>query len=189
MLLAGKYLLLINCFFLLFVSLYSPFIHQDIYQRWFSQPNIYYLAPLPICTGLLILRAFYYLTVNTTKDARPFNCCIGIFCLSFIGIVISTYPYIVPRRLTIFEALAPDSSLKFMFWGVAVCLPVLIIYTQYAYSVFSGKTRNINEYVTKETKCKKTIPLLWLFLVYFLSVACFFTTCLVLKYFFNLFIG
>ena len=62
-----------------------------------------------------------------------------MFVLSFIGLGISFYPYIVPPGLTIAEAAAPDESLWFLLAGAAVLVPMILAYTAYAYWVFRGK--------------------------------------------------
>ena len=47
----------------------------------------------------------------------PFLAALGLFVLSYIGLGISFYPYIVPPSVTIWEAAAPDSSLRFLLVG------------------------------------------------------------------------
>ncbi|SDG81533.1 Cytochrome bd terminal oxidase subunit II [Pelagibacterium luteolum] len=59
--------------------------------------------------------------------------------MSFVGIGISFYPYIVPTALTIEESAAPDSSLSFLLVGAVVLIPIILAYTGYAYWVFRGK--------------------------------------------------
>ena len=39
----------------------------------------------------------------------------------------------------VWEAAAPDNSLKFLLVGAAVLIPVILAYTAYAYWVFRGK--------------------------------------------------
>jgi cytochrome d ubiquinol oxidase subunit II len=41
--------------------------------------------------------------------------------------------------MTLWEAAADTSSLLFVFWGVAVTLPLIGAYTVYVYRVFGGK--------------------------------------------------
>ena len=65
---------------------------------------------------------------------------LGLFALSYAGLAISLYPYIVPGRLTIWQASAPASTLGFMLAGGAILLPIILTYTGYAYWVFRGKT-------------------------------------------------
>jgi len=62
-----------------------------------------------------------------------------VFVLSFIGIGISFYPYIVPGALTIDEAAAPNDSLGFLLVGALFLVPIILAYTGYAYWVFRGK--------------------------------------------------
>ena len=45
----------------------------------------------------------------------------------------------IPYALTIADAAAPESSLQFFFYGGAIVLPVIAIYTIGVYWVFRGK--------------------------------------------------
>ena len=63
----------------------------------------------------------------------------GLFVLSYIGLGISFYPHIVPPKLTIWEAAAPDVSLKFLIVGAVVLVPLILAYTALSYWVFRGK--------------------------------------------------
>jgi len=73
------------------------------------------------------------------KHLQPFLFALGLFVLSFAGLGISFYPYIVPGALTIKDAAAPDKSLAFLLVGAAVLIPIILCYTGYAYWVFRGK--------------------------------------------------
>ena len=64
---------------------------------------------------------------------------IGFFVLSYIGLGISFYPYIVPPSITIWDAAAPDNSLRFLLVGAVVLIPLILVYTGYSYWVFRGK--------------------------------------------------
>ena len=72
-------------------------------------------------------------------DRYPFLASLGLFVLSFAGIGISFYPFIVPPSLTIAEAAAPESSLQFTLVGFLILMPLILAYTAYAYYVFRGK--------------------------------------------------
>ena len=61
---------------------------------------------------------------------------------SFVGLGISLWPYgVVPGRITIWDAAAPESSQVFMLVGVGILLPMILGYTAWAYWVFRGKVR------------------------------------------------
>ena len=66
-----------------------------------------------------------------------------IFVLAFFGLSYSIYPYIVIDRLTVWEAASATESLAVIGIGVAITLPVIVIYTIFMYRVFWGKAREL----------------------------------------------
>ena len=64
-----------------------------------------------------------------------------LFALSYAGLGISMYPYIVPQSITIWHAASPENSQIFMLFGVAVLIPLILGYTAWAYWVFRGKVQ------------------------------------------------
>ncbi|MFP4126302.1 MAG: cytochrome d ubiquinol oxidase subunit II [Alphaproteobacteria bacterium] len=120
------------------VSIWSPFHHAAIAERWFSWPNPALLSPVPLLVAALAWRAWRGLARR--EERSPFLCALGLFVLSFAGLGISFYPVIVPFELTIHDAAAPDSSLVFLLVGAGILLPIILAYTGYAYWVFRGKT-------------------------------------------------
>src|SRR5690554_1156651 len=119
------------------VSLWSPFINEAYFQRWFGWPTAFFSAFVPTLIAACAFALWHGLT--TDKHLQPFLAALGLFVLSFIGLGISFYPYIVPGSLTIEEAAAPDSSLQFLLVGALVLVPTILAYTGYAYWVFRGK--------------------------------------------------
>jgi cytochrome d ubiquinol oxidase subunit II len=102
------------------VSIATPFLHIQYAQRWFSWPNVILTAPVPLAVaGVSVL----------------------LFALSYAGLGISMYPYIVPQSITIWQAASPENSQLFMLVGVAVLIPLILGYTAWAYWVFRGKIR------------------------------------------------
>ena len=120
------------------VSIWTPLLDSEIARRWFSLPNIIWLSPVPLL--VLVLAALFLRGVARRQEELPFFCAVGMFLLSYIGLAISLYPYLVPRAFTFREAAAPDVSLAMMLWGAGILLPVILAYTAYNYWVFRGKT-------------------------------------------------
>jgi cytochrome bd ubiquinol oxidase subunit II len=121
------------------VSIATPFLHMEYAQRWFSWPNIVLTAPVPIAVAgvtVLLLRS-----LAGKQDYRPFFLSLALFALSYAGLGISMWPYIVPRSITIWQAAAPPSSQIFMLFGVAALVPIILAYTAWNYWVFRGKVR------------------------------------------------
>ena len=119
------------------VSLWTPFLDPIYFTRWFQWPTAYFSAVVPLLLAACAFGLWHGLT--TDKHLQPFLSALGLFVLSFAGIGISFYPYIVPGALTIRDAAAPDSSLEFLLVGAVVLVPVILGYTAYAYWVFRGK--------------------------------------------------
>lgn len=119
------------------VSAATPFLKTDYYGRWLRAPGIYLTAPVPLLVaglGLLFFRG-----LGRKAEIVPFLTTLGIFLLSFVGLGISMFPYLVPGQLTIYQAAAPASSQIFMLVGVGIMVPLILAYTGYAYWLFRGK--------------------------------------------------
>lgn len=122
------------------VSIWTPFLQPAIRERWFSVPNFYYLSQVPFITFLVAVACWY--TLKRARHAHaPFLCSIGLFLLSYIGLIISIWPYIVPRAITFEEAASPASSQLFLLVGFIIVMPFIAGYTVMGYRIFSGKVR------------------------------------------------
>jgi len=120
------------------VSLCMPFIDERILALWFSVPNMFFLAPIPIIT----ICAFVMLwkDLHGEREVRPFLLTMLIFLLGYVGLGISLFPWIVPFSFTLWDAAAASTSQSFLLVGTAVFLPIILAYTGYSYYVFRGKT-------------------------------------------------
>ena len=119
------------------VSVATPFLHVDYWHRWFTWPSILYTAPVPVLVAVvtfLLLRS-----LERRQDARPFVLTLALFVLTYAGLGISMYPFIVPQSITIWQAAAPPTSQLFMLVGVVILIPMILAYTAFAYWVFRGK--------------------------------------------------
>lgn len=121
------------------VSIWTPMFNAQIAQRWFSWPNVLYLAPIPILTALIAWAVWYGLTHR--HDLLPFVGAIGLFLMSFIGIAISLWPMIVPFHFTLWEAASSPNTQAFLLIGTMFLLPIVLMYTAWSYWVFRGKVR------------------------------------------------
>ena len=136
--------LIVVAFFLMVISIWSPFIDSHIWQTWFNPKYIYKLALLPFVTSCLILYCLF--SIYKKREYVLFWLCIGIFLCSYAGVGISTWPYIVPHLITFWQASASGSSLLFMLFGGLLLLPVLLGYTLYSYYIFRGKVKEVIGY-------------------------------------------
>ena len=120
------------------ISLWTPFLQPGYFTKWFAWPTMIFSGIVPVLVAICAYGLYSGLRDKT--DYRPFLSALGLFVLSFIGIGISFYPFIVPPSLTIWDAAAPDKSLRFLLVGALVLIPMILAYTAYSYWVFRGKT-------------------------------------------------
>ncbi|KAF8818112.1 cytochrome d ubiquinol oxidase subunit II [Rickettsia endosymbiont of Cardiosporidium cionae] len=123
--------------FMIIVSLWVPFIHDQIFYRWFSFPNIIYLSIIPILVILVVL--FLIKSIERYDEKLPFIFSICLFILGYIGIIISLWPWIVPYKISIIEASASSESQSIALIGVVLIIPIILCYTGYIYYVFRDK--------------------------------------------------
>jgi cytochrome d ubiquinol oxidase subunit II len=119
------------------VSVWTPLLDAEIAARWFSWPNMLWLSPVP----LLVAANTAALAAALRKrwEYSPYLLALGLFTLSYAGLGISLYPYVVPRTFTIWEAAAPEATLQFFLVGAGVLIPLILLYKAYVYWLFRGK--------------------------------------------------
>ncbi|MDY0872192.1 cytochrome d ubiquinol oxidase subunit II [Dongia rigui] len=125
------------------ISLASPLVSPRIFEKWFSGPTILLLAPLPIGSAVIFIVLAVFLRNMTPAHDRwcrlPFIAVTGLYALAFTGLAYSFYPYVVPDRLTLFEAASAPESLLVILIGALFVLPAIIAYSALSYHVFRGK--------------------------------------------------
>lgn len=119
------------------ISLWTPLAIDRVAGRWFSTPNIYVLWPIPVGAALVALGIWR--AIEQRREVVPFIGTIMLFLLGYIGIIISTFPYLVPPDLTIWDTAATPASLIFFLIGTVFFLPLVLGYTAFVYWVFRGK--------------------------------------------------
>ncbi|HEU5274155.1 MAG TPA: cytochrome d ubiquinol oxidase subunit II [Xanthobacteraceae bacterium] len=136
---AGRVCLVAVVIAIVVVSIWTPLKTAEIWNRWFSWPNIALLSPVPILTAVTVIAEWF--AFRSRYELAPFLGAIALFLLSFIGIAISLWPMIVPFHYTLWEAASSNSTQAFLLIGTLFLLPVILMYTAWSYWVFRGKVR------------------------------------------------
>ncbi len=129
------------------ISVATPWVSTEIFNKWFAFPNVILLLPIPAVTvGLfwVMRRSLSRLPLrleqgNSYGVGVPFACAVGVFLLAFYGLAYSLFPWLVVDKLTIWQAASSPEALLVILWGTLLVLPVIIGYTVFAYRVFWGK--------------------------------------------------
>jgi cytochrome d ubiquinol oxidase subunit II len=121
------------------VSIWTPLRHPEVAERWFSFPNIVFLAPVP----LLVLAAIFVLLRSLKREPNrvPFLMALALAFLGYSGMAISIWPHIVPPAITFWEAASSPPSQGFALVGTLFILPFILMYTAFSYYIFRGKVK------------------------------------------------
>jgi cytochrome d ubiquinol oxidase subunit II len=123
------------------VGVWTPLMDAEVAHRWFSWPNILYLAPVPIS---IVLLAFWehHAIRNGASQVSAFLAAMGLFLTAYLGVAITRWPMVIPHRYTLWQAAADPGTQIFLLVGLLFLLPVILMYTAWSYWVFRGKVRN-----------------------------------------------
>jgi cytochrome d ubiquinol oxidase subunit II len=132
------------------VSIATPLVSPRIFEKWFAFPQVIALAPIPLVSALLVLAIWMFLKrmprANHRLDLVPLLAGVLLVVLGFAGLAYSFFPYVVPEKLTIWQAAAAPESLMIIFIGTCIVLPVIAAYSAIAYIVFRGKATDLTYY-------------------------------------------
>ncbi len=120
-----------------YLTVTTPIFSESARNRLFEAPLVYIFAFIPLLGALLIfllLKSLY-----SEQERQPFIWTLLLFLISFIGLGLVVFPYIIPTQITIYQAAASPSSLVFMIVFIGFLIPIMLAYNIYNYIVFRGK--------------------------------------------------
>ena len=125
--------------FIAVISVWTPLSQPAIAARWFTLPNLFWFAPVP----LLVALSMWHLVRALRSDSQgsPFVLTLALVFLGYSGLGISLWPHIVPPDISIWAAAGPPQSLGFALVGALLIIPIILMYTAWGYWVFRGKVR------------------------------------------------
>lgn len=119
------------------ITIATPIFYETARARLFHPPQVYIFALIPLLgvslVGLLLR------SLQRQEEVTPFVWTILIFLLTFIGLGMIVFPYIIPTQITIYQAAASPSALVFMIIFIGFLIPIMLFYNIYQYVVFRGK--------------------------------------------------
>src|SRR5687768_13884186 len=122
---------------ILLVTLATILAEPHYVRRWLAWPFLLIAMPMPV---LVVAAAWLgWRGLGGRRDRAPFLWTLTLFGLTLIGLGLSIWPYVVPGRITIWQAAAPPSSQLFLLVGTAILIPMILAYTAWSYWVFRGK--------------------------------------------------
>ena len=114
-----------------------PSQHYIFFERWTVEPTrsiLFGITALIALSGAVLAYGVW----REEFHRQLHTVCMVIFALGFTGLLIGVYPYMIPPDVTIFDAAASDTTLKFMLWGIGPLLPIVLAYNFLLYRIFRG---------------------------------------------------
>jgi cytochrome d ubiquinol oxidase subunit II len=134
--LAPKLLMAVLGVFVL-VSLWTPYIDPGVAERWFGHIQVIWVLP-----ALAVLSAAtLFWALRRHRSRLPFFATMSMFVFTYLGLLVSRWPYVVPPDYTLWDAASAPGSQLFLLVGTLIVIPVILGYTGWAYWVFRGKVR------------------------------------------------
>ena len=119
------------------ISVYTPFVDARVMTRWFDHFSIIWCLPV-----LASLCAYYvYRSVKKQQEGVPFVATILLFFFTYMGLLASKWPYMVPPNYTLYDAASAYESQLFLLIGFLFVIPIVLAYTAWSYWVFRGKVK------------------------------------------------
>ncbi|MFO8045257.1 MAG: cytochrome d ubiquinol oxidase subunit II [Halomonas sp.] len=119
------------------ISLWTPFVDPQVWARWFDHIQLIWVLPaLALACAIWLWSA-----VRRRQEGQPFVATLGIFIFTYLGLVASKWPVIVPPNYTIWDAASAPESQLFLLIGVLFVIPIVLAYTAWTYWVFRGKVK------------------------------------------------
>jgi cytochrome bd ubiquinol oxidase subunit II len=120
--------------FLVLAFAYALIENLPILHRWIDRPYLFGFPAIGAVAAIVLS-----LSILNHNDYWPFYMVALLFMSAFGTLALSFWPYMIPFVITVDEAVAPPSSLMFMFWGGVIVFPMMLLYTLISYSVFRGR--------------------------------------------------
>ena len=119
------------------ISIWTPFVDEFVRDRWFNNLTLIWVFPaLGLACTYLIFRA-----TRRHQDGMPFVATMGLFIFTYLGLIVSKWPYVVPPDYTLWDASSAYGSQLFLLLGLLFVIPVVLGYTAWTYWVFRGKVK------------------------------------------------
>ncbi|EKE87542.1 cytochrome d ubiquinol oxidase subunit II [Idiomarina xiamenensis] len=119
------------------ISVWTPFVDEFVSDRWFSGFSAIWLLPI----GGLICAYWIFKSTRDKREGTPFVATMGLFVFTYLGLLASKWPYVVPPNYTLADAASAHESQLFLLLGLLFVIPIVLTYTAWTYWVFRGKVK------------------------------------------------
>ncbi len=119
------------------ISVYTPFVDPRVMARWFDSISILWVLPVLALYCAWVI----YQSLKKQREGTPFVATMGLFLFTYLGLLASKWPYMVPPDYTLWDAASAYESQLFLLLGFLFVIPIVLAYTAWTYWVFRGKVK------------------------------------------------
>lgn len=119
------------------ISVYTPFVDPRVMARWFDSISILWILPVLALYCAWVI----YQSLKQQREGTPFVATMGLFLFTYLGLLASKWPYMVPPDYTLWDAASAYESQLFLLLGFLFVIPIVLAYTAWTYWVFRGKVK------------------------------------------------
>jgi cytochrome bd ubiquinol oxidase subunit II len=119
------------------ITITTPLFYESVRAKLFDESMLFVFAAIPVL-GVLLIWALIR-SIDRKEEGTPFVWTVLLFLVSFLGLGLIVFPYVIPTQITIYQAAASPSALVFMIVFVGFLIPIMLFYNIYQYVVFRGK--------------------------------------------------
>lgn len=119
------------------ISVYTPFVDPRVMARWFDSVSLLWVLPVLALYCAWVI----YQSLKKQREGTPFVATMGLFLFTYLGLLASKWPYMVPPDYTLWDAASAYESQLFLLLGFLFVIPIVLAYTAWTYWVFRGKVK------------------------------------------------
>ena len=119
------------------ISAYTPFVDARVMARWFDNISLLWILPVLALYCAWVI----YQSLKQQREGTPFVATMGLFLFTYLGLLASKWPYMVPPDYTLWDAASAYESQLFLLLGFLFVIPIVLAYTAWTYWVFRGKVK------------------------------------------------
>ena len=119
------------------ISVYTPFVDPRVMARWFDSVSLLWVLPILAMYCAWVI----YQSLKKQREGTPFVATMGLFLFTYLGLLASKWPYMVPPDYTLWDAASAYESQLFLLLGFLFVIPIVLAYTAWTYWVFRGKVK------------------------------------------------
>ena len=133
----APWLLLAVLLVFVIISFWTPLVDPAAYERWFA--DVRWIWIFPILAALSAIQII--ISVFRRRQVWPFLATMSMFASTYFALLWTRWPYVIPPDFTLWDAASAPESQLFLLIGVLFVIPIILMYTAWAYWVFRGKVR------------------------------------------------